>query len=280
VVIGEQIKMRTSNRQAIDVHGHFGKSYSPKVGQWLSADAATVAKRARQANIKTTIVSPLAGLLPRGQADVFRANEQAARIVCETEGLKQYVILHPRQPSTYPQAAEMLSQPQCVGIKIHPEEHVYPILDYGDELFEFAAQHNAIVLAHTGDANSQPAHFVTLANAYPNVKLILAHLGNGGAASGDPGLQIRAIQNSREGNVWVDTSSSRSIMPGLIEWAVSEVGAEKILFGTDTPLYSTAMQRVRIDSAEISDEDKYSILCDNAEQLFSTSLIESITQRC
>ncbi|QEG33414.1 amidohydrolase family protein [Bythopirellula goksoeyrii] len=272
--------MRTSKIQAIDVHGHFGKNYSPDIGQLLSADAATVARRAKEANIKITIVSPLAGLMPRGQADVFQANEQAAQIVCQTEGLKQYVIVHPRQPRTYHQAAEMLYQPQCVGIKIHPEEHVYPIVEFGDELFEFAAQHDATVLAHTGDVNSHPAHFVTLANEYPNVKLILAHLGNGGAAGGDPGLQVRAIQKSRQNNVWVDTSSSRSIVPGLIEWAVSEIGSDKILFGTDTPLYSTAMQRVRIDSAEISDEDKYSILCDNAEQLFSNSLIESDTQRC
>ena len=33
-------------------------------------------------------------------------------------------------------------------------------------------------------------------------------------------------------------SSARSILPGLVEWAVAEVGAEKILFGTDSPLYS------------------------------------------
>ncbi len=53
-------------------------------------------------------------------------------------------------------------------------------------------------------------------------------------------------------------------MPGQIEWAVKEVGAEKVLFGTDTPLYFSPMQRARIDNAEISDEEKILILRNNA----------------
>ena len=120
---------------------------------------------------------------------------------------------------------------------------------------QFAARHDAIVLAHSGDPNSRPADFVEFANAHPNVMLILAHLGNGGGASGDASLQVGAIQATRHGNVYVDTSSARTLLPGLIEWAVCEVGAERILFGTDTPLYSTAMQRARIDHAEITDAE-------------------------
>jgi len=266
--------------QAIDVHGHFGDYPVSGIGRFLSANAATVAKRAKQSSIKLTIVSPLAGLKPRGQADAFLANEQAAKIVSQTEGLLQYVIVNPLQPATYQQAAEMLGQPQCVGIKIHPEEHLYPIREHGAAIFDFAAQHDAVILAHTGDPNSYPGDFIPFTNAHPNVKLILAHLGNGGGAGGDPALQVRAIQESREGNVWVDTSSSRSMMPGLIEWAVGEIGAERIMFGTDTPLYSTAMQRVRIDSAEISEEDKRRILCENAESVFSAVLLESSGQLC
>ncbi len=105
------------------------------------------------------------------------------------------------------------------------------------------------------------------ANSYPNVRLILGHLGNGGGAAGDPTLQVRAIQACRHDNVFVDTSSA-SIMPNLIELAVRRNRFAPILFGTDSPLYSTAMQRARIDSADISEADKRNILCDNAIRLF------------
>ena len=83
--------------------------------------------------------------------------------------------------------------------------------------------------------------------------------------------QVRAIQQSRKGNVYADTSSARSILPGLIEWAVREVGADRVLFGTDTPLYHTAMQRTRIEHADLSDEVKRQILRDNAVRLFGIS---------
>lgn len=276
--------MVISDISAIDVHGHFGdyhhKDTSEMVSQFLSASANEVAERAKQSNVSMTVVSPLSGLLPRGKADVVSANVEAARIVAKTDGLMQWVIIHPQIPETYLQAAEMLGQPQCLGIKIHPEEHEYPIQEHGDALFRFASDQNAVVLAHSGDANSNPIDFLPFANEHSNVRLILAHLGNGGAASGDPTLQIRAIQNNPSGNVYVDTSSARSIMPGLIEWAVDEIGAERILFGTDTPLYVTAMQRARIDHAEISIADKRCILYQNAEQLFSGKLPPNKEETC
>ncbi|MFM9965218.1 MAG: amidohydrolase family protein [Planctomycetaceae bacterium] len=71
--------------------------------------------------------------------------------------------------------------------------------------------------------------------------------------------------------VFADTSSARSITPNLIEWAVREVGAERVLFGTDSPLYHTSMQRVRIDHADLTDREKRLILCENAERLFELS---------
>lgn len=257
--------------QAIDVHAHYGTyirdSSPPLVNDFATGDAETVVARARQANVRTTIVSPLSGLIPRGAADTVAGNREAAEIVRATEGLLQYVIANPLQRETFSQVDDMLAQPHCVGIKIHPEEHLYPIVEHGDALFALAAKHDAIVLAHSGDPNSWPIDFVPFANTYPNVKLILAHLGNGGGAAGDPTLQVRAIEASKHGNVFTDTSSARSMMPGLIEWAVCEIGSEKIMFGTDSPLYSTAMQRARIDSAGISDEDKRQILCENAERL-------------
>ena len=85
-------------------------------------------------------------------------------------------------------------------------------------------------------------------------------------------MQVRAIQESTAGNVYVDTSSARSIMPGLVEWAVSEIGAERILYGTDTPLYSASMQRARIDLADVTDEQKRLILRENAISLLELPL--------
>ncbi len=159
----------------------------------------------------------------------------------------------------------MLRRASCAGIKIHPELHNYPIKQYGEAIFRFAAERNAVVLTHSGEPNSLPEDFVPYADRYPEMKLILAHLGFGWDE--DYSHQVRAIQQSRNGNLYTDTSSARSIVPNLIEWAVREVGASRILFGTDTPLYQAAMQRARIDHADLSDDEKRLILWDNAALL-------------
>lgn len=259
--------------EAIDVHGHYGTFGNPifeHATEFLSGDAPEVARRARACNIAWTMVSPFVAFHPRFGGDAVTGNKQAWVDVAATPGLLQWVVVHPLQPDTFDQARDTLQHPQCVGIKIHPEEHGYPIREHGDRLFKFAAECGAPILTHSGEPNSLPIDFVPFADQYPGVRLILAHLGCG--YDNDRTHQIRAIQAAAHDNVFVDTSSASSIFSGLVEWAVKEVGAAKILFGTDTPLYSTAMQRARIDSADVSFAAKTAILRDNARRLFKAKL--------
>jgi len=253
---------------AIDMHAHFGVAVCDSVrknelkGRFMSASPDVVLQRAKKANIELTVVSPLTGLMPRFAADSIKGNEEAAKLASENPEFMQWVLIDPLKPQTFDQAAKMLPDPKCAGIKIHPEEHGYPINQYGQVIFEFAAKFKAIVITHSGEQNSMPEDFVKFADAFPDVRLIVAHHGFG--CDGDPTHQVRAIQMSKHGNMFTDTSSASNVLPGQIEWAVKEIGAEKVLFGTDTPLYFSPMQRARIDNAEISDEEKILILRKNA----------------
>jgi len=253
---------------AIDVHGHYGVYTDGKssLGDWcMTSSAVEVARWASKAKITWTVVSPLLGLLPRFCADATAGNDEASKIVPATPGLLQWVIINPLQPHTYEQAMSMLKNPWCVGVKIHPEEHGYPIRRYGYEIFRFCADHRAVVLSHSGETSSMPDDFVPFADEFPEISLILAHIGC--SPDGEPERQVRAIQKSRHGNIYADTSSARSIMPRLIEWAVREAGAEKVLFGTDTPLYHCSMQRARIECGDLTRAQQRRVLRDNAFEL-------------
>src|SRR5262249_4732650 len=160
--------MSSETIQAIDVHAHYGKYDRGKadvVNEFMTGDADLIVRRSRRANIAWTVVSPLEALLPRFGGDPVAGNRNAARIVAETEGLLQWVVIDPLKPATYAQAEEMLTLPKCVGIKIHPEEHGYPITQHGEALFEFAARHKAVVLSHSSEKNSQASNPVVFANA-------------------------------------------------------------------------------------------------------------------
>jgi predicted TIM-barrel fold metal-dependent hydrolase len=56
---------------------------------------------------------------------------------------------------------------------------------------------------------------------------------------------------------------------------VSEVGSDRIVFGTDTPLYFSPMQRARIDYADISDADRANILRNTAADILNLELAKS-----
>ena len=150
-----------------------------------------------------------------------------------------------------------------------------PSRNMGAPIFQFAADRNATILTHSGEENSLPDDLLPLADDHADAKLILAHLGCG--YDGDTTRQVRAIQRSKRGNVFVDTSSMSSLFSGLIEWAVAEIGAERILFGTDSPLYDPATQRARIEHAEIRESEKRLILRDNAIRLLGQQLPENST---
>jgi predicted TIM-barrel fold metal-dependent hydrolase len=261
--------MKPSPLPAIDVHGHYGLSTDQKcarTNRFMSGGPAEVVRRAGTAGVAVTIVSPLAGLMIASHDDVERANRAAARAVARHPALRQWVILDPLNPRTFDQARDLLANPRCAGIKIHPEQHKYPIRKHGRALFEFAERLGAVICAHSGQERSLPGDFVPLADAFPGARLILAHLGFG--HDEDVAHQVRAIARSRHGNIYADTSSGRSIFPNLIEWAVRHVGADRLLFGSDTPLYHTAMMRARIDFADIAPRDKTLILRGNALCLF------------
>lgn len=258
---------------AIDVHAHYGMinrpGGDPLADGFMSKSADQVAQNARNFGIELTLVSPLAGLFPRGLADAVAANDAAFREVPAAPGLRQYVIVNPLQSQTFDQARVMLKAPWCLGIKIHPEEHRYKIADQGARLFAFFEEVHKPVMTHSGCPNSLPKDFVPFADSHPDVRLLLAHLGNGAGDGNKVDLQVRAVQASRHGNIWIDTSSSRNVLPGLVEWAVQEVGAERLLFGSDAPLYHLAMQRARIDAADIPLEAKRLILRGNALKYFN-----------
>ncbi len=257
--------------KAIDVHAHIGEynfTQSELFDSWCSADHKIVTDRARRANTQWTLVSPLAAFMPP-PGDSFSANENVREIINSTQGLMQWAVLDPVRDN-FVQVAEILKSPKCIGIKIHPRLHNYHISEYGKKIFEFASENKAVIQTHSGDELAMPIDFVPFADSFPEVKLIVAHLGYG--SNEDPTLQVRSIQAAKNGNIYTDTSSSMSLCSGLIEWAVKEVGPEHILYGTDSPCYFPAAQRVRIDEAEIEEKDKQLILCDNAIKLFSNKL--------
>lgn len=132
-------------------------------------------------------------------------------------------------------------------------------------LMEKAASLGIPVLQHTWfkitggiPGESVPSDVAVLAREFPGVTIIMAHIG------GDWQRGIKAVRDLP--NVLVDTSGS-VVDCGMIENAVTELGAERILFGTDLPDVDFWANLGKIEGAEITPEQKNLILHGNAHRL-------------
>ena len=249
---------------AIDTHCHINYGVKEKLpnnhlskimveGDLYSAYPNTIKRVSEAAHIEKVFASPFIGLFDREQ--IGQANEDMAKFAADNELLYQWVVIDPRNDNTFAQAERMLKHEKCVGIKLHPVCHNYSLEEYGDKIFSFADQLSAIVQIHPEKGAD---YIVPFADRYTRARFIMAHLG--GEA------HIRAVRNAKHGNVYVDTSGMASLKNMIIEYAVSQIGSERILFGTDT--YSAASQRGRIEFSMITDSDKENILLNNAKELF------------
>jgi predicted TIM-barrel fold metal-dependent hydrolase len=128
-----------------------------------------------------------------------------------------------------------------------------------DAVWEFAVAHRTPVLAHTwGGALTG---FDTAAAKHPEIAFLAGHAGSGFA------YQAYIDAAKRVPNLYLDLTYSRE-HTNMIETMVRAVGADRVVWGTDEPLFSMEHQLGKVLFADIPDEDKRKILSTNAARLF------------
>ena len=245
--------------KAIDMHTHInsGSPYDTKVGNAYSASLDDLMAINRGAGIEKMFACTFASVL--STETIPEENEYIHNLLDQVDCLYQWVVIDPRVEETFAQAERMLQHKKCVGIKLHPAYHKYELEAYADRIFTFASKFHAVVLIHP---DKEASYVLPMADRYPDVTFIVAHLG--GKA------YVDAVEFAKHRNVYTDTSGIASSNNLMVEYAHSRIGADRILFGTDT--YAAGFQRGRIEYALIPEPDKKLILRENALRLFARNL--------
>ena len=105
--------------------------------------------------------------------------------------------------------------------------------------------------------------YEALHKRFPKIKWVLAHAGAGGVDVRHFGA-IEAA--SALPNLYLETAAAWGAH-GQLEKVVEAAGADRILYGSDMPLFDARNQVARIATADISDDDKQKILGLNAIKL-------------
>ena len=104
---------------------------------------------------------------------------------------------------------------------------------------------------------------VALAKRHPNATLICGHTG------GDWELGIRAI---RAHDLALAETGGSDPISGFVEMAVRELGADRVLYGSDAGGRSFASQLAKVQGADVPDEAKRKILGENLKRLLAPIL--------
>ncbi len=133
-------------------------------------------------------------------------------------------------------------------------------------LMAAAERHGLIVLQHAWSMtkikqrsfHTDPEDVATLARRFPKVRIIMAHLTGCGVRG------VLAVKDCR--NIVVDTSGAAP-EAGLVEYAVAQLGAERVLYGSDAPIRDFGVALARITGTQLDAATKRKILHDNARAL-------------
>lgn len=153
------------------------------------------------------------------------------------------------------------------GVKLHPDIQNFKVDDPRClKIYELCEREGLPILMHTGDSrydNSNPNRLVPILKAFPKLVIVGAHFG---------GYSIWE-QASRKlcefDNLFVDCSSSFPfITKQLAKELIVRYGTDKVLFGTDYPMWTPSKEIETFLSLGFSEEDYLKMFNSNAEKIF------------
>jgi uncharacterized protein len=130
-------------------------------------------------------------------------------------------------------------------------------------ILETCAELKMPVLAHT-----TPAECDYLMSHVPEATFIMAHAGGQPYAHGDWNRAIMVAK--KHPNLYLDTACS-TVDSSFVETCMREVGADRIIFGTDIPLLDPWPQMAKVAETRLSQEDRALLMGGNILRLMGVS---------
>jgi predicted TIM-barrel fold metal-dependent hydrolase len=203
-------------------------------------------------------------------------DKQRAVLIEQQDRVSGLVPVDPSEPELSCQRMEQwIRNGPCVGIKYYGGnlDGVVVSDPKNDAITRLAQELNAIIYIHTwlkvggtprhpGGGNlpgeSTPEDVATLARRFPTVNFVCGHSG------GDWEIGVRMIRPQR--NVYLEFAGSDP-HSGSVDYAVRELGAERIVWGQHGPSRSFATELSKVLDADLTPEQRSQIFGGNLRRL-------------
>lgn len=246
----------------IDAHAHIthkGVRGATRVAM-NQADAAAVVERNRRIGVDKTCVSAWTAIW----GDYKLGNEDTRQALIEfPDAIVGYAVLDPNYVTDWDEECHYYHE-ECGFLGMKP---YYPRMNipYNDKLFEpwykYGNAHHLFCLLHYSDNFKEEV--CGIAGRYPNISFLLAHSGTSWKVAREH------VEIAKEfTNCYLEITLT-SVTSGVIEYMVQELGSERVLYGSDTPMRDPFPQFGWVAYTDISEEDKRNILGRNMERILA-----------
>ena len=148
------------------------------------------------------------------------------------------------------------------GLKLHPLFNAYTANDaVVFPLMDLARQKNLPVFIHSGHPPfSLPWSIGQLAELYPDVRIVMVHMGHG------HGVYIQAALDTarKYDNIWLENSGMP--MHTKIKEAYDKVGKERIFWGSDAPFHHYAVEILRTQVSGLTEAGLEDVFYNNIKK--------------
>ncbi len=145
------------------------------------------------------------------------------------------------------------------GIKLHPLFNAYTANDaVVFPIMEQARKRDLPVFIHSGHAPfSLPWSIGQLAEAFPDVRIVMIHMGHG------HGVYIQAALDTaaKYENIWLENSGMP--MHTKIREAYNRVGAHRLFWGSDAPFHHYAVEILRTEVSGLTERQLEDVFYNN-----------------
>jgi hypothetical protein len=228
----------------------------PSLGWQMSADDCITAMEA--AGVDKAVVMTI--------TDFPGLNPSALDVIAEAcrahpQRLFGFVRLNPAYPMSKEMLTRAVTELGFAGLKLHPVSSLqHPGGNATIDLIRHAGELGVPTLFHCGDEPlSTPLSIAQAAAACPDSVVILGHMG--GYFHVDEALEVA----ERYPNVVLETSAMP--YPHKIAAAVNRIGAERVMFGSDGPVSSPALERQKVAIADLGPGAADLVMGGNAQRL-------------
>lgn len=224
---------------------------------------STLLKKGAEAGIDKFVVQSVA-TTPKQVSSINRFI--ASEVATHPDKLYGLGTLHPESENLRADVEELVSL-KLGGVKLHPDIQKFKLDDYRClKIYELCEEFGLPMLIHTGDNRydySNPNRLVPILDIYDGITVVGAHFG--GWSIWDEASRLLCEKK----NFYVDCSSTFYALPDeKIKEIIARYGTDRVLFGTDYPMWDVNVEVKRFLSLGYGQEDADKILYQNAVKVY------------